>query len=337
MHLDAQQPADLQTYLIRKGWICEDEAIHQLSRPGEGNMNYTLRVETAVRSLIVKQARGYVEKYPSIAAPVERAVVEGRFYQKVAQNPALSQLMPTLLGLDEEQSVLVLDDLGLASDYTTIYQPDSKLHADDADQLVGYLSLLHAQFATTEPDLTAATTFANHAMRALNHAHIFELPFRPDNGFDLDAVQPGLRAVAQPFQHHDALRTAAQSLGECYLAGGQPGTSVTLLHGDFYPGSWLQTARGVRIIDPEFCFYGPAEFDLGVMLAHLHLARQDEALLTRVRTQYARPDGFSERLMEQFTGIEILRRLIGLAQLPLSLSVAEKAALLETGTALVLG
>lgn len=333
MHLDAQQPAELQAYLARKGWISDDEAIRQLTKPGEGNMNYTLRVETADRSLIVKQARGYVEKYPSIAAPAERAVIEGRFYQKIAQHPALSQRMPTLLGLDEAQSVLVLEDLGMASDYTALYQPECKLHADDARQLTAYLSVLHAQFATAEPD----PTFANRAMRVLNHAHIFDLPFRPDNGFDLDTVQPGLQALARPYQHDDALRTAAQALGEHYLAEAPAGTSATLLHGDFYPGSWLRTTQGVRVIDPEFCFYGPAEFDLGVMLAHLYLAQQDEALIRRVRTYYAHPDDFNERLLAQFTGIELLRRLIGLAQLPLSLSVSEKAALLKQGAALVLG
>ena len=59
-----------------------------------------------------------------------------------------------------------------------------------------------------------------------------------------------------------------RELGALYL---QDGTS--LLHGDYFPGSWLQTAAGVRVIDPEFCFFGPPEFDVGVLLAHLHLAQ----------------------------------------------------------------
>ena len=139
MHLDAQQPTELQTYLARKGWLCDEEPIRQLTKPGEGNMNYTLRVQTAIRTLIVKQARGYVEKYPSIAAPTERAVIEGHFYQKIGQQPALAASMPKLVGMDAEESVLVLEDLGRASDYTVIYQPGSKLRADDAQQLVAYL------------------------------------------------------------------------------------------------------------------------------------------------------------------------------------------------------
>jgi 5-methylthioribose kinase len=32
-------------------------------------MNCVLRIETAARSFIIKQSRGYVERYPQIAAP----------------------------------------------------------------------------------------------------------------------------------------------------------------------------------------------------------------------------------------------------------------------------
>jgi 5-methylthioribose kinase len=41
------------------------------------------------------------------------------------------------------------------------------------------------------------------------------------------------------------------------------------------------------------------------------------------------------QLLSQFTGIEILRRLIGLAQLPLERSLEEKERLLELGYELV--
>ena len=53
-------------------------------------------------------------------------------------------------------------------------------------------------------------------------------------------------------------------VGDIYLSddGG------VLLHGDYYPGSWLKTDAGFRVIDPEFCFLGPPEFDLGVLAAH---------------------------------------------------------------------
>ena len=335
MQLDANQPHDLQSYLARNGWINNDEVVLSLTKPGEGNMNYTLRVETNARSLIVKQARPYVEKYPSIAAPVERAVIEGQFYRRIAHNPALRTAMPELLGADNTESLLVLEDLGESRDYTYLYEgtvsgPNYQLNPAELRELVQFIALLHSQFRTDHPD----PAFANQAMRALNAEHLFHYPFLADNGFDLDTVQPGLQALAMPYKQDDRLKKTVAGLAECYMGNTTTG-SYSLLHGDYYPGSWLNAKAGIRIIDPEFCFYGPPEFDLGVMLAHLHMARQPEVVLNQVRAGYNRPEGFNENLLRQFTGVEILRRLIGLAQLPLSLSLAEKETLLATAAQLV--
>ncbi|MBO0931109.1 phosphotransferase [Fibrella aquatilis] len=335
MYLDANQPLELQTYLINKGWISPDETLLSLTKPGEGNMNYTLRVQTNARSLIVKQARPYVEKYPTIAAPVERAVIEGQFYQRVGCNPILTGAMPQLLGADIDESLLVLEDLGESSDFTHLYQgstngPNHTLSLDELRQLVAFISLLHNQFRVAQPD----PAFANQAMRTLNAEHIFNYPFLADNGFDLDTVQAGLQALAMPCKQDDALKKAIATLAEQYTSNNRA-EFYSLLHGDYYPGSWLHTKAGTRIIDPEFCFYGPPEFDLGVMLAHLHMARQPMAVLEQVLHLYDRPDGFNDTLLHQFTGVEIMRRLIGLAQLPLSLSLAEKKVLLAKAAQLI--
>jgi 5-methylthioribose kinase len=187
MHLDAQQPLILQDYLRRRGWLDTGEVITSVEKPGEGNMNYTLRVITQTRTLIVKQSRGYVEKYPTIAAPADRAVTEGRFYKKIQGIPTLATQMPHLLGIDEENNILVLEDLGAASDFTFLYQPGRLLSESDALTLTGYLSDLHGQFITQEPD----EAFANLAMRALNNEHITNYPFLEDNGFDLDTSPAG--------------------------------------------------------------------------------------------------------------------------------------------------
>ena len=331
MHIDAQQPLVLQNYLRRRGWLDTDELIASVEKPGEGNMNYTLRVITPNRTLIVKQSRGYVEKYPTIAAPADRAVIEGRFYQKIKAVSTLSGQMPRLLGLDEENNVLVLEDLGAANDFTFLYQPCRQLSETDALALTGYLSNLHDQFMTRTPN----PAFANRAMRTLNHEHIVKYPFLEDNGFDLNNIQPGLQELALPYKRDADLKETTRRLGEVYLTDALTNKSVTLLHGDYYPGSWLQMASGIKIIDPEFCFYGPAEFDLGVMVAHLLMAEQPLTVVNAVLTNYQKTTNFDESLRRRFTGVEIMRRLIGLAQLPLSLSLDKKRDLLDEACSLL--
>jgi len=120
-------------------------------------------------------------------------------------------------------------------------------------------------------------------------------------------------------------------LGSLYLSKGK-----YLLHGDYYPGSWLKTAKGIQIIDPEFCYYGSREFDLGVFIAHLYLSQQDENLIAVIEREYTAFADLDPKILSGFIGIEIMRRLIGLAQLPLKMNVKEKAKLLELAYQLIM-
>ena len=68
------------------------------------------------------------------------------------------------------------------------------------------------------------------------------------------------------------------------------------------------------MIDPEFAFVGDAEFDLGVMLAHFKLAGLDPNLVELTLSVYSDVRVPDQRLLDQYIGVEILRRLIGIAQ-----------------------
>jgi 5-methylthioribose kinase len=318
-NLNAAEPQLLTEYLKKQGWLVDNETICALGKPGEGNMNYVLRVDTGARTFIVKQSRAYVEKYPQVPAPADRALVEGAFYRKIASNTEIGSKMPELLGLDPANNILVLEDLGEAHDYSFLYRPEGKLRGDELAELLAYVHELHQSFFKATPD----EELANLAMRKLNHEHIFYFPFLEDNGFDLNNVCAGLQEVAMPYKQDADLKREIHALGDTYLAQGQ-----YLLHGDYYPGSWLKTRAGVKVIDPEFCFYGHREFDLGVLIAHLHLSQQNPDLIAAVKTGYPAYADLDTRLLAQYTGIEIMRRLIGLAQLPLSSDLSTRQKLL---------
>ena len=125
--------------------------------------------------------------------------------------------------------------------------------------------------------------------------------------------------------------TTVSELGKLYLEHGE-----SLVHGDYFPGSWLRTAAGIRVIDPEFCFFGPPEFDLGVLIAHLYLARQPEALVQHSLDRYRSQGPLNLRLTHQFAGVEIMRRLLGVAQVPLPYGLQSKAELLGLSRSLVM-
>jgi 5-methylthioribose kinase len=120
--LDPNDLPGLAQYLQNRQWIGPQETIHRAERAGESNMNCTLRIQTSERSFILKQARPWVEKYPHILAPWNRAEMEARFYQTVCENEQLAQYMPKLLGYDSAEHVLMLEDLGVALDFTFLYR-----------------------------------------------------------------------------------------------------------------------------------------------------------------------------------------------------------------------
>ena len=311
---------EIQSYLKAQNLLSPKEHVVAVEKPGEGNMNVVLRIRTDKHSLILKQSRSYVQKYDQIPAPIERIAVEHFFY-KTVQGDALKGHLPKVLGYDAKNHALFLEDLGHCEDMVFLYEKRA-FSEEWLHQLISIVKGIHEKGATADFP-------SNMEMRRLNHQHIFVLPFLEDNGFNLDGVQPGLEALSQPFKTDKALKTVIDALGKKYLSQGE-----TLLHGDFYPGSWMVKQENLYIIDPEFGFVGFPEFDLGVMTAHLILATHDPNYLDKVYGQYNEP--LDQVLIGQVAGTEIMRRLIGLAQLPLERTLAEKQHLLQIARKLVL-
>ena len=309
-----QTPEELTQWLLKKGWLSSKEGpVLAIDRAGEGNMNVVLRAKTADRTFILKQSRPYVEKYQQIPAPLERIAVEHRFYQEI-HGSAHQKNFPKVLAYDTEDHLLMMEDLGICEDMSYCYQGRA-ITAHQISKLIQIAKIIHS--APVNSDFPK-----NLELRKLNHTHIFELPFMEDNGFSLDEVQQGLQALTEPYKQDKELKGKMQELGERYLSTGE-----VLVHGDYYPGSWMSYEDQVFVIDPEFCFVGFAEFDLGVMAAHLTMATLAFGNIDGIFKGYGKPLDY--KLYKQLVGAEILRRLIGLAQLPLTRTLNEKAYLLK--------
>lgn len=318
--IDPANLVQIEAILDGTGFLAEGERLEAVEKPGEGNMNLVLRCKTNRGSFIIKQSRPWVEKYPQINAPEERALIEGKYFQFVSQNEQLLGCSPKILKISEEMRLLKLEDLGSTSDFMHLYQGDGRLTQEELEKLVAYLVELHQ----SELDDAAQNNFRNRAMRKLNHAHIFNLPFDLRSEFPLNAFCDGLADFTHNWLADQQFASKAMSLGEYYLADG-----TNLLHGDFYPGSWVNSHSGLKIIDPEFCFAGCIEFDLGVLIAHLKLSSQTDALIDQALTSYNHNKSLDETLVFSFAAVEVARRILGVAQLPLGPSLDKRTSLLN--------
>lgn len=313
--------SSLEAYMVSQGWWAKDEHISKISKAGEGNMNVVLRITTNQRSFVLKQSRPFVQKYQDIPAPLDRITVEQKFYEAIKENKDLQPHIPKIIGFDPKSHLLMMEDLGNCDDMGFLY---AKRVIDDTHlkKLISILKTIH----TTEAPLDFPE---NREMRQLNHQHVFVLPFLESNGFSLDAIQPGLQTLSMPYKRDTELKAAISRIGERYLSKGN-----TLLHGDYYPGSWMTNNQNLYVIDPEFSFIGYAEFDIGVMVAHCILATHQEAYLGKIERLYV--GTVSQELIRKTAGIEIMRRIIGLAQLPLTRTLAEKEELLVMAKKMIL-
>ena len=322
MNLKIDTPAEqIAQYLFAKNIIKKIPDDCSTEKPGEGNMNLVLRFRQDGKSLILKQSKPFVNKYPDIPAPEDRVHTEAKFFQYAGKVPSLDNTMPEIIFFDVENNLMVLQDLGEGNDFTYLYKKEYTLKHSELEFLTSYLTHLH-QCNWAESEIKNFPK--NIKLRQLNHQHIFVLPFLKNNGFDLNSIQKGLNNLAEKYMVDVSLKKEAKKLGDIYLSNGD-----TLLHGDYYPGSWMHTADGIKIIDPEFSFMGSCEFELGVFIAHLKMGGFELREIVGLVSKFYTKKDYNAGLAMKFAAIEIFRRIIGIAQLPLEMRVEEKSELLE--------
>lgn len=270
---------------------------------GEGNMNYAIRLffENS-GSIIIKQSPPYCAKFEDIPAPENRIFAERDFYKIANTSIKVKKFSPQILGFDSDSRIMYMTDLGVGSDFDFCYD-HTRINKEALDKLVGYLNSLHLIDC-------AKIEFENFKMRELNHAYIFDLPFNGrNNAINLDEVTHGLTEISEKLRSDVKLQEIIIKLGHRYHNEGDK-----LVHGDFYPRSWLTTNNGLFVIDPEFGFKGLAEFDLGVFCSHLAMSAQLQSGLSSIKDSYYLE--FDNNLMLDFCAVEILRRLLYVSQLP---------------------
>jgi 5-methylthioribose kinase len=178
-----------------------------------------------------------------------------------------------LLGYDPEQHVLAMEDLSHLTAWRTALNAGS-VATDAIAQCGRHVArlLFHTGTLTmtSQAHREAVARSTNRALCAISEALVFEEPFteHPNNSY-VAALRSPIRSL-----HADvALRRVVGRLERCFTTRAE-----ALVHGDLHTGSVMVGENAVgcpvtKVIDPEFCFYGPIAFDLGTLLANVMFAR----------------------------------------------------------------
>lgn len=235
---------------------------------GDGNLNLVFIVEGEKGAVIVKQALPYVRLVgDSWPLPLKRSFFE--YHALIRQRARAGAMVPEIYHFDAAQALLVMEyftphlilrraliegrmppkiarDLGLFMARTLFRGSDLHMKARERKEDV-------ALFADNVElcDITENLVFTDP---------YFEAPMNRHTSPQLDQLVAEMRS-------HGELKVEAQRLKRLFSANAE-----TLLHGDFHTGSIMVTDEDTRIIDPEFAFYGPIAFDVGMLLANFWMS-----------------------------------------------------------------
>ena len=216
---------------------------------------------------MVKQALPYVRLVgDSWPLPLKRAFFEYHaLTRQAARDPGR---VPEVLHFDEAQAMIAMEYL---SPHRILR---GKLIAGDRIRdLGGTLGRFCARTAFRGSDLhmptakrkaDAALFLGNVELCDITEQLIFTDPYWPA---EMNNHTPGLDPIVAELRADVALKTAAQEMLTKFASNAE-----TLCHGDLHTGSVMCTDDEVRVIDPEFAFYGPMGFDLGMLIANYLMA-----------------------------------------------------------------
>ena len=242
---------------------------------GDGNLNLVFRVferGQSGRSVLVKQALPYVraagEGWP--LGP-QRAGFEAR--AQALQHRHAPGRVPRPYWSDPDLHLNAMEDL---RHHEVIRRPLMRRVAYPGlgrtlGEFLAATLFGTSDFALDGPakkELVAG--FVNVELCELTEALIFSEPFQ--GGPNRNRYPSGLQADLAELQGDAVLQSQVAGLKYTFMTSAQ-----ALLHGDLHTGSVMASPPGpagesdIRVIDPEFAFFGPMGFDLGLFLANLLL------------------------------------------------------------------
>ncbi len=261
-------PRRLGSNAVLKEKIGDDFTQWSVREVGDGNLNLVFIVTGAKGAAIVKQALPYVrlvgESWP---LPLKRSFFE--YHALVRQGARDPGMVPEVFFFDADQAIIVME-------YLTphVILRRALIDGRQLPEIGRDLGLFVARTLFRGSDLCMVTRDkkADMALFADNVelCDITENLVFSDPYFEAEMnrhTAPQLDPLVAELRADRDLKVEAQRLKHLFSAKAE-----TLCHGDLHTGSIMVTDDETRVIDPEFAFYGPISFDIGMLLANFWMS-----------------------------------------------------------------
>ena len=253
---------------VLRARLGDDPSAWRVREVGDGNLNLVFIVDGDKGSVIVKQALPYVrlvgESWP---LPLKRSFFE--YHTLMRQAARAPGQVPEIFHFDEQQALIVMEFL---SPHVILRRAliDGRMLPRIADDLA--LFMARTLFRGSDLSMQTRERKADLALFADNVelCDITENLVFSDPYFDAEMnshTSPQLDGLVGELRADRDLKVAAQRMKHIFAARAE-----TLVHGDLHTGSIMVTETDTRVIDPEFAFYGPMAFDVGMLFANFWMS-----------------------------------------------------------------
>ena len=233
---------------------------------GDGNINYIFKVENKIdgKSIVLKQADKLLR---SSGRPLDltRSKIEANILR--IENDLAPHFVPKIYFYDEIMCVLAMEDI---SEYKNLRTEliAGKIFPNFADNISEFLSrtllLTTDLFMNKFEKKKNVKEFINPELCDISECLVFTEPY--DNNKNRNIITIGNEEFVENMLYkNEDLHFAILKLREKFM-----NYSQSLIHGDLHSGSIFINEKGIKIIDPEFSFYGPMAYDVGNVIGNLY-------------------------------------------------------------------
>lgn len=235
---------------------------------GDGNINYIFRVidRRSKKSVVLKQADKLLR---SSGRPLDldRNRIEAKILK--LEGEYAPNFVPKIYRYDDIMCVIVMEDI---SEYKNLRKEllNGKIFPNFADEISTFL--VDTLLPTTDLILESGVKkervkeFINKELCDISECLVFREPYIDDKKRNI-VISENLDFVKKYIYDDIELRIEAGKLKNNFMNNVQ-----SLIHGDLHSGSIFINIKGIKIIDPEFSFYGPMGYDIGNVIGNLFFA-----------------------------------------------------------------
>ena len=264
---------DVKRYAVEVLHKFEPDEETECIEIGDGNINYVFKIwsKRDGHSVIVKQADKLLR---SSGRPLDiyRNKIEANILQLEGQ--LAPGYVPEVYYSDETMAATSMEDVSAFKNLRKELAAN-RVYPHLAENISTFM--VDTLLPTTDLVLDRAEKtqrvkfYTNPELCEITEDLVLTEPYDDFRGRNI--ITEGNEAFVREFLYEDQqLHAEVGKLRERFMNNAQ-----ALIHGDLHSGSIFANEEGIRVLDPEFAFYGPMGYDIGNVIGNLFFSWANKA------------------------------------------------------------